>query len=368
MRALSSGHLTPWYQGSIRATYRRLSAKAGVENLSVAIRSSATAEDLPNASFARCPRETPQPPKAERSALVLGDPELLQLARWVCTIETSYSCPMNVEYAKDSLTNELFIVETRPETVHSRRDVAAAFKMYKIDHKGRTLTTGLAIGDVALSIRLCLIESAYEMDKIINVCVLVIATTNPEWVPVMKRAAAINTDHGGRTSHNAIVANSAFLPSWTPSYAREGSAQGRVWAADYAMCEIPPSAVLAEQLAAHFDGSSIWSNDLTQLTLGNDNYSDELAELFDKQGEAAKTLVAQVIRVTRRAGCKVGICGQAPSDHPEFARFLVEVGIDSVSVIPDSFVKVKRQVVASEQKQNGKKVDESDFMICGDSK
>ena len=93
-----------------------------------------------------------------------------------------------------------------------------------------------------------------------------------------------------------------------------------------------------------------------------------MAELFDKQGEAAKTLVAQVIRVTRRAGCKVGICGQAPSDHPEFARFLVEVGIDSVSVIPDSFVKVKRQVVASEQKQNGKKVDESDFMICGDSK
>ncbi|GLA13623.1 hypothetical protein AnigIFM62618_010877 [Aspergillus niger] len=162
------------------------------------------------------------------------------------------------------------------------------------------------------------------MDKFFNACVLVTATTDPEWVPIMKRAAAIVTDHGGRTSHATIVANSVFLVSWTPSYAREGSAQGRVWAADYVMFEIPPSAVLAEQLAAHFDGSSIWSNDLTQLTSGNDSDSDELAELFDEQGEAAKTLVAQVIRVARRAGCKVGICGQAPSYHPEIARFLLK--------------------------------------------
>ncbi|KAL3263829.1 hypothetical protein ABHI18_001372 [Aspergillus niger] len=367
--------------GSVRATYRRLSAKAGVENLSVAIRTSATAEDLPNASFARrvpslqaasfgrlrrpithkkrddksfiviygnsqAPTRNAPASKAERFALVLGDPELLQLARWVCTIETGYSCPMEMEYAKDSLTNESFIVQSRPETVHSRRDATAACK-----------------ADAALSVRLCLVVSAYEMDKFFNACVLVTATTDPEWVPIMKRAAAIVTDHGGRTSHATIVANSVFL-----SYAREGSAQGRVWAADYVMFEIPPSAVLAEQLAAHFDGSSIWSNDLTQLTSGNDSDSDELAELFDEQGEAAKTLVARVIRVARRAGCKVGICGQAPSYHPEFARFLVEVGFDSVSVIPDSFVNVKRQVVTSEQKQNGEKADESDFMICGDSK
>ncbi|GKZ82698.1 hypothetical protein AnigIFM56816_007519 [Aspergillus niger] len=289
--------------------------------------------------------------KAERFALVFGDPVLLQLARWVCTIETGYSCPI--------LTNESFNVQARPESVHSRRDATAAFKTYNIDHKGRTLITGLAVGDTALSVWLCLIESAYEMDKFISACVLVTATTEPDWVPIMERAAAIITGHGGRTSHAAIVANSAFLPSWTP---------GRVWAADYVMCEIPPSAVLAEQLAAQFDGSSIWSNDLTQLTLGNESDSDELAELFDEQGEAAKTLVAQVIRVARRGGCKVGICGQAPSYRPEFARFLVEVGIDSVSVIPDSFVKVKRQVVASEQKQNGEKADEFDFMVCGDSK
>ncbi|TPR04060.1 Major Facilitator Superfamily protein [Aspergillus niger] len=250
------------------------------------------------------PRETPQPPKAERFALVLGDPELLQLARWVCTIETACSCPMDVEYAKDSLTNALFIVQARPETVHSRRDATVAFKMYNIDHKGRTLTTGLAVGDAALSVRLCLIEPAYEMDKFINACVLVTATTDPDRVPIMERAAAIITDYGGRTSHAAIVANSAFLPSWTP-----GSAQGRVWAADYVMCEILPSAVLAEQFAAHFDGFLIWSTDLEQLIWGNDHDSDELGELFYEQGEATKTLVAQVARVARRAGCKVGICG-----------------------------------------------------------
>ncbi|GKZ56856.1 hypothetical protein AnigIFM49718_002150 [Aspergillus niger] len=267
--------------------------------------------------------------KAERFALVLGDPELLQLARWVCTIETACSCPMDVEYAKDSLTNALFIVQARPETVHSRRDATAAFKVYNIDHKGRTLTTGLAVGDAALSVRLCLIEPAYEMDKFINACVLVTATTDPDRVAIMERAAAIITDYGGRTSHAAIVANSAFLPSWTPSYAREGSAQGRVWAADYVMCEILPSAVLAEQFAAHFDGFLIWSTDLTQLIWGNDHDSDELGELFYEQGEATKTLVAQVARVARRAGCKV---------------------------------------VASEQKQNGEKLINLIFMICGDSK
>ncbi|GKZ71470.1 hypothetical protein AnigIFM50267_007511 [Aspergillus niger] len=300
-----------WYRQAKGFNHLRISLSVGVQRM---IRSDASGFGAYSPSklsqaLARRPRETPQPPKAERFALVLGDPELLQLARWVCTIETACSCPMDVEYAKDRLTNALFIVKARPETVHSRRDATAAFKMYNIDHKGRTLTTGLAVGDAALSVRLCLIEPAYEMDKFINACVLVTATTDPDRVPIMERAAAIITDYGGRTSHAAIVANSAFLPSWTPSYAREGSAQGRVWAADYVMCEILPSAVLAEQFAAHFDGFLIWSTDLTQLIWGNDHDSDELGELFYEQGEATKTLVAQVARVARRAGCKVGICG-----------------------------------------------------------
>ncbi|EHA20219.1 hypothetical protein ASPNIDRAFT_139245, partial [Aspergillus niger ATCC 1015] len=183
----------------------RISLSVGVQRM---IRSDASgfgaySPSKPSQALARRPRETPQPPKAERFALVLGDPELLQLARWVCTIETACSCPMDVEYAKDSLTNALFIVQARPETVHSRRDATVAFKMYNIDHKGRTLTTGLAVGDAALSVRLCLIEPAYEMDKFINACVLVTATTDPDRVPIMERAAAIITDYGGRTSHAA---------------------------------------------------------------------------------------------------------------------------------------------------------------------
>ena len=117
----------------------------------------------------------------------------------------------------------------------------------------------------------------------------------------------------------------------------------------YVMCEIPSNVILAEQFTEHFDGFSIGSNDLTQLTLGVDRDSGELAELFNEQDEAVKWMIGRVIAVARERGCKVGICGQAPSDHPEFARFLVESGIDSISVSPDSFLAVKRHVVDSEQ-------------------
>jgi pyruvate,water dikinase len=117
------------------------------------------------------------------------------------------------------------------------------------------------------------------------------------------------------------------------------------------MCEIPSNVILAEQFTEHFDGFSIGSNDLTQLTLGVDRDSGELAELFDEQDEAVKWMIARVIAVARQRGCKIGICGQAPSDHPEFARFLVEAGIDSISVSPDSFLAVKRHVVGGEKAQ-----------------
>lgn len=526
--------------------------------------------------------------KAERASLVLSDTEILQLARWACTIETHYGCPMDMEWAKDGLTNQLFIVQARPETVHSRRDATAAFKTYKIGHKGCTLTTGLAVGDAAVSGRLCLIESAHEMDKFIDGCILVTATTDPDWVPIMKRAAAIITDHGGRTSHAAIVSRELGVPAivgthdatyvlhsgqdvtvscaesdqgfvydgiseiitqtvdmsgllasrtkvmlnlanpaaayrwWrlpadgiglarmefvvtnairvhpmalvnfdrlrdvqakaeidrlttgykhkpeyfvdklahgfaalcaavypkpailrmsdfkTNEYARlvggkefepkeenpmigfrgasryysplyrEGFAlecrairrlreemgftnavvmipfcrtvgeaekvlqvladnglhRGEHGLQVYVMCEIPSNVVLADQFAAHFDGFSIGSNDLTQLTLGIDRDSDELANLFDEQDEAVESLIAQVIRVARRAGCKVGICGQAPSDHPDFARFLIEAGIDSISVIPDSFVKVKQHVVASESRREIEKQKDDKSDTC----
>ncbi len=97
----------------------------------------------------------------------------------------------------------------------------------------------------------------------------------------------------------------------------------------YVMCEIPSNVILADAFARRFDGFSIGSNDLTQLTLGVDRDSAELAELFDEQDEAVKWMIRSVIAAAHQAGAKVGLCGQAPSDHPEFAGFLVACGIDS---------------------------------------
>ncbi|KAH7190705.1 Pyruvate/Phosphoenolpyruvate kinase-like domain-containing protein [Fusarium oxysporum] len=510
--------------------------------------------------------------KAEQAAFVLGDTEILQLAHWGCTIEEHYGCPMNMEWAKDGITGELFIVQARPETVHSRRD-AAVFKTYTVGNKGRVLATGLSIGGKATSGRLCLIESIKDIDKFVDNSVLVTEATDPDWVPVMKRAAAIITDHGGRTSHAAIVSRELGVPAivgtgnatyvlhsgqditvscvegdtgfvyegisdittqtvdlsglrqartkvmlnlanpaaayrwwrlpadgiglarmefvvskaiqvhpmalihhdelkdgdskseitrltagyenkpdlfinklshglavlcaavypkpaiirmsdfktneyaslisgaefklkegnpmigfrgasryYSPRYkegfalecravkrlreeigltnaivmipfcrtigeakkvlevmAENGLRRGDNGLQVYVMCEIPSNVILASYFTEHFDGFSIGSNDLTQLTLGVDRDSGELANLFDEQDEAVKWMIAQVISVARNKGCKIGLCGQAPSNHPEFAKFLVDAGIDSISVSPDSFIAVKRHLVASEQ-------------------
>lgn len=118
----------------------------------------------------------------------------------------------------------------------------------------------------------------------------------------------------------------------------------------YVMCEIPSNVILAEEFARRFDGFSIGSNDLTQLVLGVDRDSEELAELFDERNEAVKRMVRKVIRKAHEAGVKVGICGQAPSNYPEFAAFLVEAGIDSISLNPDSFVTTVRHVAEVEAK------------------
>jgi pyruvate,water dikinase len=118
----------------------------------------------------------------------------------------------------------------------------------------------------------------------------------------------------------------------------------------YVMCEIPSNVILASEFAKLFDGFSIGSNDLTQLTLGVDRDSSELASQFDEQDAAVKWMISSVIGEARKAGTKIGLCGQAPSDHPEFAAFLVECGIDSISVSPDSFVAVKKSVAAAEAK------------------
>ncbi|KAI8653823.1 hypothetical protein LRP88_00432 [Fusarium phalaenopsidis] len=510
--------------------------------------------------------------KAERAAYVLSDGEILQLARWGCTIEKHYGCPMDMEWAKDGITGQLFIVQARPETVHSRRD-AAVFKTYSVSNKGRVLVSGLSIGDKAVSGRLCLLQSAKDIDQFVDNSILVTEATDPDWVPIMKRAAAIITDHGGRTSHAAIVSRELGVPAivgtgnatyvlhtgqdvtascaegdtgfvyegisnittqtvdlaglpevrtkimlnlanpgaayrwwrlpadgiglarmefvvsnaiqvhpmalvhfdqlkdeqarqeilrltsgyetkpdyfvdklsrglaalcatvypkpaiirmsdfktneyagliggaqfelkednpmigfrgasryYSPLY-KEGFAlecraikrvreemgltnaivmipfcrtvgeakkvlqvmvenglrRGENGLQVYVMCEIPSNVILASSFTEHFDGFSIGSNDLTQLTLGVDRDSGELADLFDEQDEAVKWMIARVISVAREKGCKIGLCGQAPSDHPEFAKFLVDAGIDSISVSPDSFVAVKRHAVAAER-------------------
>jgi pyruvate,water dikinase len=106
--------------------------------------------------------------------------------------------------------------------------------------------------------------------------------------------------------------------------------------------------VRAKAFAERFDGFSIGSNDLTQLTLGVDRDSEDLIELFDEQDPAVKWMIETVIASAHEAGAKVGLCGQAPSDHPEFADFLVECGIDSISVTPDSFMAVKQHVADAE--------------------
>ncbi|CAE6762977.1 Phosphoenolpyruvate synthase [Paraburkholderia domus] len=459
--------------------------------------------------------------KAERAAFVLSDEEILALSRWACVIERHYGQPMDIEWAKDGQTNEMFIVQARPETVQSRRE-ASAVKTYHIRKKGRQLLAGVSVGEAVASGRVCVIENPSEMGRFIDGAILVTRTTDPDWVPIMRRASAIVTDHGGRTSHAAIVSRELGLPAivgaarathllhneqevtvccaegregfvyegiadyevedidfdsipttrtkvmlnlanpaaafrwwrlladgvglarglgriaavqyphpvvvrmsdfktneyanliggaefepkeenpmlgfrgasryYSPRYregfalecrairrlreemgfrnvvvmipfcraakeadrvlevmAENGIRRGEAGLEVYVMCEIPSNVILAKAFAQRFDGFSIGSNDLTQLTLGVDRDSAELAELFDEQDEAVRWMIQNVITQAHRVGADVGLCGQAPSDQPEFAGFLVECGIDSMSVSPDSFIAVKRRVATAEE-------------------
>ena len=512
----------------------------------------------------------------ERASFVLNDDEILQLGRWAVAIEAHYGQPMDMEWAKDGQTGELFIVQARPETVQSRRE-AGTLKAYQLKGQGKKLLTGLAIGDSIAAGKVLKLESPDQIDRFEKDAVLVTGMTDPDWVPIMKKASAIVTDHGGRTSHAAIVsrelgltavvgtgnatevlqdgqevtvscaegdegvvydgrlefdeqeieleevpdtetkvmvnlANPSAAYRWwrlptdgvglarmefiignmirihpmalvrfdrledeearrqieeltrayrdkkeyfvdtlargiariaaahhpnpvivrmsdfkTNEYAeliggrafepheenpmlgwrgasryydegyRDGFAlecraivrarddiglanivvmipfcrtieeadrvlevmaehgllRGRQGLEVYVMCEIPSNVILAEKFAQRFDGFSIGSNDLTQLVLGVDRDSDRLKRLFDERDEAVTAAIADLLAKARRAGAKTGICGQAPSDHPEFARFLVEHGIDSISVSPDSFLAVKQHVAEAERARRG---------------
>ena len=509
--------------------------------------------------------------KAERAAWVLSDAEILELARMAVTIETHYGQPMDMEWARDGDTGELFIVQARPETVQSRAD-AGAIKSYTVRKAGKTLLSGLSVGSAVAAGRVCILESARDIDRFVDGSILVTSTTDPDWVPIMKRASAIVTDHGGRTSHAAIVSRELGLPAivgtgtathilhdeqevtvscagggegviyegiarfdveelriddlpktrtqimlnmanpsaafrwwrlpcdgvglarmefvinnaikvhpmalvhfdrltdqaakaeiarmtkaysdkteffvdglarglsqiaavvypkpvivrmsdfktneyaellggrgfepheenpmiglrgasryYSPQYEegfaleckailrlrkemgfdnvvvmipfcrtpleadrvlqvmeKHGLKRGVDGLEVYVMGEIPANVILAEDFARRFDGFSIGSNDLTQLTLGVDRDSEELAALFDESDPAVLWMIESLIARAHKAGAKVGLCGQAPSNDPAFARLLVKAGIDSISVSPDSFVAVKRHVALAE--------------------
>ena len=147
----------------------------------------------------------------EREAQVLNEEEILTLARWAVIIEDHYGRPMDIEWAKDGRTEELFIVQARPETVQSR--VTGAIKRYRLHARGEPLVTGIAIGDAVVSGKVQVIERADQIGRFEDGAILVTGMTDPDWVPIMKRASAIVTDHGGRTCHAAIVSRELGIPA-----------------------------------------------------------------------------------------------------------------------------------------------------------
>ncbi|HEY4108727.1 phosphoenolpyruvate synthase [Puia sp.] len=522
--------------------------------------------------------------RLQQQRFCLEEPQILRLATWVCQIEDYYStlkghwCPMDVEWAVDGLTGELFIVQARPETIHSRKQ-PGKMTDYILSDKLRPaepLLKGIAVGS---KIGAGKVKIMHSLDRRLEAGmefqtgdVLVTDMTDPDWEPIMKKAAAIITNKGGRTCHAAIVARelgvpaivgcgnatqlladgqlitascaegdegfvyegeleytvvetdltslphidtplmlnvgtpatafnyahlphsgvglareefiinnyigvhplallkhrelkdkelteairrkmtgfekeeeyfisklsygigriaAAFYPQkvivrfsdfksneyfhllggkyfepqeenpmigwrgaaryYSPEYkeafglecrairkvreemgldnvvvmipfcrtvgelqkvqavmAEFGLARGTAGLELFLMAEIPSNVLLAKEFAKHIDGFSIGSNDLTQLTLGLDRDSALVAHIYDERNEAVRALLRMLIRTAKECGVKVGICGQGPSDFPDFAQFLVEEGIDSISVTPDSMIRTIRAIAEVE--------------------
>jgi pyruvate, water dikinase len=521
-------------------------------------------------------------PREDRERFVLEDDEILTLARWAVQVEAHYSqlrgtpTPMDIEWAKDGRTGQLYLLQARPETVHAQRDLLV-LERFVLERQGEVLTRGRSVGERIGQGPARVIRSAADLGELQPGEVLVTEMTDPDWEPVMKHAAAVVTDRGGRTCHAAIVSRElgipaivgtgtgttdvptgqevtvscaegdegfvyrgrlpvridrtnladvprprthmmmnvgnpaeafslSFLPNdgvglarlefiigthvrahpmaliypdrvtdlkerreierLTAGYAdrgqyfvdrlaegvamiaaafwpkdvivrlsdfksneyagllggrafepheenpmigfrgasryyderyREGFAlecramrkvrgemglenvklmvpfcrtveEGRRVVAElaanglvqgergleiYVMCEIPSNVILAREFAEVFDGFSIGSNDLTQLVLGVDRDSELVAHLFDERNDAVTRTISQVIRAAHAAGRKIGICGQAPSDYPDFAHFLVQEGIDSLSLNPDALLKTMVAIAELEQMAAG---------------
>ena len=503
-------------------------------------------------------RTVPVPPEDQRR-FCLSEADLVTLARQALVIEEHYGRPMDIEWARDGASGEIFILQARPETVQSR--AGRIIQRYALKGRSRVLATGRSVGQRIGAGVARIIRDAAEMARVQNGEVLVADMTDPDWEPVMKRAAAIVTNRGGRTCHAAIIARelgipavvgcgdatrtireaqevtvscaegdnghvyegllqferreieldalpkipvkitmnvgnpdrafdfanipnhgvglarlefiinrmigvhpralleferldeelkeqiraqmagyaspvgfyveklaegiaqiaAAFAPapvivrlsdfksneyanliggsryepqeenpmlgfrgasryvdeSFRPCFelecqalkrvretmgltnvevmvpfvrsleearqvtqllAQNGLKRGENGLRVIMMCELPTNALLAEGFLEHFDGMSIGSNDLTQLTLGLDRDSAIVARHFDERDEAVRKLISMAIGACRAQGKYVGICGQGPSDHPDFARWLVEQGIESLSLNPDTVV------------------------------
>lgn len=503
-------------------------------------------------------------PKEKQEQFVLNDEEVLKLANWCLLIEDHYKKPMDIEWAKDGITGEMFIVQARPETVHSQKNLYQTTE-FKLLQKGELLTEGEAIGTKLATGTARLLQSPKDAESLNKGDIVVTDITSPDWDPLLKKAAAIVTNKGGRTSHASIVARelgvpavvgtgnatkkikdgdtitvsccegktgfiykgelpykqiehdfsnvkkpsstevmliaadpdkafqlsfypndgvglmrmefiithfikvhpmalvkfaemkdanakkeieilthhypdkekyfidklgqgiatiaAAFYPKdvivrmsdfksneyanlvggkefepveenpmlgfrgasryynplYRPAFKLECEAIRRVredmgltnvkvmipfcrtpeegkkvvqtmkefglnrekdpTLDIYVMAEIPSNVLMAEEFAKIFDGFSIGSNDLTQLTLGIDRDSALVADLFDEKNNAVRMMITEMISKANSTGTKIGLCGQAPSDFPEFAKFLVEQGINSISFNADALLK-----------------------------
>ncbi len=518
--------------------------------------------------------------EVDRQKFTLKPAEVLQLAKWGMQIEEHYGKPMDIEWAKDGVSKELYIVQARPETVESVKSVNVMEKAV-LTKKSRVLLEGVAVGAKIGQGPVNIIKNVKEISKFKPGSVLVTEMTDPDWEPVMKQAAAIVTNSGGRTCHAAIVSrelgipcivgtkngtsklkdgqkitvscaegevgkvyegilpfklektdlkklpstkiklmmnvgdpsqafNFSFIPSdgvglareefivsnsikvhplallhfkrlkdakakakiasltagyedkgkfyidrlaqgiavlaaafypkdvimrladfksseyanliggkefepeesnpmigwrgasryYDPKYepafrleckalrrvrdtfgltnvkimvpfcrtpeegervlkimASEGLRRGHNGLEVYVMCEIPSNVILARDFARVFDGFSIGSNDLTQLTLGIDRDSGilKVAGVANEKSEAVKTLISQVIQTAKQTKRKIGICGQGPSDFPDFAEFLVREGIDSISLNPDTMLATRLRIAELEKRLKARK-------------
>ncbi len=514
-------------------------------------------------------------PEEDRKKFVLTDDEVLQLAYWACLIEQHYQKPMDMEWAKDGLTGRLYIVQARPETVHAQAN-KQMLEEYLLKGQGKKLVEGVSVGSKIGQGKVRVLKDTSHIHDFQKGEVLVTEITDPDWEPIMKIAAAIVTNSGGRTSHAAIVSRELGIPcivgtktattalhtgqevtvscaegergyvyeglvpfevkktdlgtiipprtdimqivgdparafdfgmipnkgvglarlemiilnaikvhplallkfdelqdeeakkqiseltrnysvkadffvdqlaigvarivaayypnqvivrlsdfksneyanliggrqfepheenpmigwrgasryyskEYQPAFALEcramkqvrvvmgltnmkvmipfcrtpeegrkvievmaeyGLKQGENGLEIYMMCEIPSNVILADEFIKIFDGFSIGSNDLTQLTLGLDRDSGLVAHIYDERNPAIKKMLVQAIKTVHAAGKKIGICGQAPSDFPEIAEFLVEQGIDTISVTPDTCLRTLINIADFEKKRS----------------